>query len=68
MLVPGVLWIEKTYMPPMWLHMVIWLPLFALICTLLLRPIKGAVLGWMMRLGFTGEEHGVPNPGGRPDA
>ncbi len=67
-LVPGVLWIEKTYMPPMWLHMVIWLPLFALICTLLLRPIKGAVLGWMMRLGFTGEEHGVPNPGGRPDA
>ena len=58
LLLPGVLWVEKTWMPPMWLHMVVWLPLFALVCTLLLRPIKGAVLGWMLRLGFTGDEHG----------
>ncbi|WP_241671508.1 DUF983 domain-containing protein [Dankookia rubra] len=55
-LVPGVLWVEKTYEPPMWLHMVVWLPLFAIICTLLLRPIKGAVVGWMSTLGFVAQE------------
>ncbi|MBY0334400.1 MAG: DUF983 domain-containing protein [Acetobacteraceae bacterium] len=61
-LVPGVLWVEKAYMPPMWLHMVVWLPLFTIVCMLLLRPIKGAVVGWMVRLGFTGDEH-APDSG-----
>ena len=67
-LVPPVLWIEKAYMPPIWLHMVVWLPLFTIICILLLRPIKGAVMGWMMRLGMTGDEGGVLPRGGKPDA
>src|SRR5687768_4747789 len=58
LLVPGVLWVEKAYQPPIWLHMAVWLPLFAILCTLLLRPVKGAVVGWMMRLGLTGTEHG----------
>ena len=62
LLVPGVLWVEKTWMPPMWLHMVIWLPLFTLICMALLRPVKGAVVGWMVTLGFTGDEHGPDDP------
>ena len=57
-LVPPVLWIERAWQPPMWLHMVVWLPLFAAACILLLRPVKGATLGWMMKLGFTGAEHG----------
>ncbi|MBK1662520.1 DUF983 domain-containing protein [Paracraurococcus ruber] len=52
LLVPPVFWVEKAYAPPMWLHMVVWLPLFAIACTLLLRPIKGAVVGWMSTLGF----------------
>ena len=56
LLVPGVLWVESAYRPPMWLHMVVWLPLFAIVCTLLLRPIKGAVVGWMSRLGFVAAE------------
>ena len=68
LLVPGVLWIEKAYMPPIWLHMVVWLPLFTIICILLLRPIKGAVMGWMMHLGMTGDEGGVVLRGGKPDA
>ncbi len=68
LLVPVVLWVEKAYQPPMWLHMVVWLPLFTIVCTLLLRPIKGATVGWMVRLGFTGEEHGgdVSRPDDRP--
>lgn len=61
-LVPPVLWIEKAYQPPMWIHMVTWLPLFAIVCILLLRPIKGATVGWMMRLGFTGNEGGGEPP------
>lgn len=56
-LVPLVLMVERHWMPPMWLHMALWLPLFTLVCILLLRPIKGATIGWMMRLGLTGEEH-----------
>jgi uncharacterized protein (DUF983 family) len=67
-LVPGVLWIERAYMPPMWVHMAVWLPLFAIICTLLLRPIKGATMGWMMRLGMTGDEGGAVLRGSKPDA
>jgi uncharacterized protein (DUF983 family) len=65
LLVPGVLWVEKVWEPAMWLHMVVWLPLFTILCTLVLRPVKGAVVGWMVTLGFTGEEHGpmpVPAP------
>ena len=60
LLVPGVFWVEKAYHPPMWLHMAVWLPLFAIVCTLLLRPVKGAVVAWMMRLGLTGDEQGAP--------
>ncbi|ONG51881.1 hypothetical protein BKE38_15325 [Pseudoroseomonas deserti] len=57
-LLPGVFWVEKAYMPPMWLHMVVWLPLFTLACLVLLRPIKGATVGLMLRLGFGGDEDG----------
>jgi len=60
LLVPGVLMIERAYHPPMWVHMVVWLPFFTIACILLLRPVKGAVIGWMMRLGITGTETGVP--------
>jgi uncharacterized protein (DUF983 family) len=67
LLVPGVLWVEKTWQPAMWLHMAVWLPLFTILCTLALRPVKGAVVGWMVTLGFTGEEHGpAPVPVSRP--
>ena len=59
-LVPPVFWVESAFRPPMWLHMAVWLPLFAVVCTLMLRPIKGAVVGWMLRLGFTGEEQAMP--------
>lgn len=63
-LLPAVFWVEKLWQPPMWVHMAAWLPLFAIVCTLLLRPVKGATLAWMMRLGLTGDEQGpsVPAP------
>jgi len=67
LLVPVALWVEKAWMPPMWLHMAIWLPLFAVLSMLMLQPVKGAVVGWMTSLGFTGEEHG-PDPVPAPPA
>ena len=56
LLVPPVFWVERAYEPPMWLHMVVWLPLFAVLCTLMLRPVKGAVVGYMTRMGFLDDE------------
>jgi uncharacterized protein (DUF983 family) len=61
LLVPLVLWVEWRWMPPMWLHMTVWLPLFTILCMLVLRPIKGATVGWMSRLGFLDDE--APRPG-----
>jgi uncharacterized protein (DUF983 family) len=60
LLVPGVLMVEKAYMPPMWLHMALWLPLFSILCILALRPIKGGVVGWMSTLGLNTEAEDAP--------
>jgi len=65
-LFPPIFWIERAYEPPMWLHMVVWLPLFAAICTLLLRPVKGGVVGWMMHLGFADHDRPDDHPSTRP--
>ena len=59
-LVPPMLWVQKAWQPEMWVHMAVWLPLFAIVSVLLLRPVKGAVVAWMMRLGLTGDEQGPP--------
>jgi uncharacterized protein (DUF983 family) len=50
--IPPVLMIERYYEPPIWIQMVVWVPLFALATTLLLRPVKGATVGLMCRFGF----------------
>ena len=33
--------VEIAYEPPIWLHLVIWLPLALIVCLALLRPMKG---------------------------
>jgi uncharacterized protein (DUF983 family) len=38
------LFVEVAYRPPIWLHLVIWLPLTAALCTALLRPFKGVMI------------------------
>jgi uncharacterized protein (DUF983 family) len=35
---------EITYSPPIWLHLIVWLPLTVIVCLGLLRPFKGALL------------------------
>ncbi len=38
------LFTEVAYHPPIWVHLVIWLPLTVIVCLALLRPIKGIML------------------------
>jgi uncharacterized protein (DUF983 family) len=35
---------ELTWQPPIWLHLVLWLPLTVLLCLLTLRPLKGVMI------------------------
>ncbi len=51
-LVPILYWVETAYQPELWVQAAIFLPA-ALVMTLgLLRPVKGATLGLMLKLGM----------------
>ena len=43
---------ETSLHPPLWVHAAIWLPVSGILATLLLRPIKGATVGLMLKLGM----------------
>ena len=40
----GVLFTEVAYRPPLWVEAVIWLPIAAVLCLGLLRPLKGLMI------------------------
>jgi uncharacterized protein (DUF983 family) len=61
-LLPAAFLVERIWHPAVWVHMAIWLPAFTIACLLLLRPVKGMVVAWMMRLGLNGDEQGAPVP------
>ncbi len=44
--------VEHAYAPPLWVHAVLWIPLTIILSLLLLRPIKGATVGLMLKLGM----------------
>ena len=44
--------LERAYAPSLWLQAAIWLPVTLVLSVVLLRPIKGATLGLMLKLGF----------------
>jgi len=50
--VPSMLILEKLEMPPLWVHAALWLPLTLVLALAFLRPIKGATVGLMLRLGI----------------
>lgn len=50
--VPLMLLVERQWSPPLWLHAAIFLPLTLFLCLVLLRPVKGATVGLMLRLGM----------------
>ena len=51
-LVPLMFLAERAWQPPIWLETAIWLPLALALTLLLLRPIKGATVGLMLKLGM----------------
>jgi uncharacterized protein (DUF983 family) len=38
------LWVEVTLSPPLWLHLLVWIPLALVLCLTALRLIKGVLL------------------------
>jgi len=52
LIVLGMVLVEREYRPPLWVHAAIWLPLTLVLAVLLLRPIKGATVGLMLKLGL----------------
>ena len=52
-MVPMIYWLETAVRPELWVHAAIWLPMSVVLCMGLLRPVKGATLGLMLRLGMT---------------
>ncbi len=51
--VPLMLFVEKTWSPSLWLQAALWLPLTLGLTLAFLQPIKGATVGLMLRLGMT---------------
>lgn len=45
------LFTEVAVRPPMWLHLIIWLPLTAILCLALLRPLKGVMIALQFHHG-----------------
>lgn len=43
------LWTEITFSPPIWLHLAIFLPLTAIVCLGMLRPLKGVLIALQYR-------------------
>lgn len=43
------LWTEIVYEPPIWVHMVVFLPLTIVVCLGLLRPFKGVLIALQYR-------------------
>lgn len=62
--VPAVLAVERLWRPEIWIHLIIWLPLTLILSLVLLRPVKGAVVGlqWALRM------HGFDPNTADPDA
>jgi uncharacterized protein (DUF983 family) len=58
LVVPLILWLEQARAPGPWVHAAIFLPLTAALCLALLRPVKGATIGLMLRFGLRGTGDG----------
>ncbi len=56
--------VEQLWAPPLWLYAATFLP-FTLVLTLaLMRPVKGATVGLMLRLGLLRDDTDAARPGG----
>jgi uncharacterized protein (DUF983 family) len=52
LLAPFIFGVETAFHPELWVQAAVWLPVSAILCLALLRPVKGATLGLMLKLGM----------------
>jgi uncharacterized protein (DUF983 family) len=52
----GMLLLEQAASPPLWVHTAIWIPLTLALSFGLMQPVKGAVVGLMMKLDIINQE------------
>jgi uncharacterized protein (DUF983 family) len=45
----GMMYMELTYSPPLWLQLAVWIPVAGLLSLLLMRPLKGLMLAAQLR-------------------
>lgn len=55
--IPLMLMAERGYAMPLWAMAAVFLPMTLVLSLALLRPVKGATVGLMMRFGITGREN-----------
>ena len=67
--VPLMLWVERGWRPPEWVHAALWLPLTLALVLAILPAAKGALIGlqWALRMHGFGEAEGegdtnLPSP------
>jgi uncharacterized protein (DUF983 family) len=52
------LFVEVAYHPPIWLHLVLWLPLTVILTLALIRPFKGVMLAMQFHHKASEARHG----------
>lgn len=59
LIIPLAMWVEFSYMPPLWLHAVLWTPLIIGLSVALLRPLKGVMVALQLKhqASDSGTEH-----------
>lgn len=60
--IAGVLFLERAYAPPSWVHMVLWMPMVIILSLWMLPRVKGALIGlqWAFRMHGFGREPDLP--------
>jgi uncharacterized protein (DUF983 family) len=56
LVVPALLAVEMAYSPPVWLQLLIWIPVTGLAAFFLLQPVKGTIVGLQWQTGMHGFE------------
>ena len=50
--------VEIAYSPPIWLHLIVWVPLVGLLSLALMRPAKGLMIALHLRNNVREADHG----------
>ncbi|WP_299480402.1 DUF983 domain-containing protein [uncultured Roseibium sp.] len=58
-----VLFVELSFQPPIWLHLILWLPLTVVLAAAVLRPLKGLMIA--LQFKHKAEEGRLDEAGGK---